>query len=217
MYIEHHTKDKNDNELQKIIFTAIHCCLKCVECCLDKINKNSYIWVAIWGDSFLIGACSSFALIWRNLARVAALSMVSHFLFVLGKVMVALLVIAVVHYQIENVEPYVSEVYSPVLPLIVAFLIAYVIASLFMLVFASTVDTIFICFLVDEENNGEGEMLAPESLQKLVGKYHSHSKKHAHTHQMKRPGHQKKHHAKVELHNQTSDGKNVNRGSMLPH
>lgn len=40
-----------------------------------------------------------------------------------------------------------------------------------MVVYETTIDTVFICFLVDEEVNGTGKMFASEKLQRLVGKY----------------------------------------------
>jgi len=57
-----------------------------------------------------------------------------------------------------------------------------VVSSLFMMVFDTAIDTIFLCFLVDCEHNGngdEGYMLASKELQKLVGKYKSESKEEA--------------------------------------
>jgi len=79
-YIEKKCKGNPPNKLQKAVFCMIHCCLWWLECCLDKVNKNALIWCAIYGDNFFSSACSSFALIWRNLARVAALHVVTtHF------------------------------------------------------------------------------------------------------------------------------------------
>jgi choline transporter-like protein 2/4/5 len=188
LYTASLTKDENDeNFLKKLCNACLFCCLKCVQCCLDKVNKHAFIWTAIWGDSFLVASCSSFALIWRNLARVAALNVVSHFLFILGKIMVALMATGLVGIVMEKQEPWASAVYSPILPLLAMFIISYAIASLFMLVFAATVDTIFICFLVDEETHERGEMLAPESLRKLVDKYDARSKKNALTAKLLNP------------------------------
>jgi hypothetical protein len=58
---------------------------------LDKLNRNALIWTAIWGDGFFTAACAAFALLWRNLARVAAINLVSSSLLLLSKVAVACL------------------------------------------------------------------------------------------------------------------------------
>lgn len=46
-FIEAKTKGKDgqQNRLQKCVFCMIYCCLRCLECCMDKINKNALIWV----------------------------------------------------------------------------------------------------------------------------------------------------------------------------
>lgn len=75
-YLERQTIGKPPNPLQKALFCMIKCFLRCLECCLDKINKYSLSWTAVYGDGFCISVCSSFALVWRNLFRVAAVNTV---------------------------------------------------------------------------------------------------------------------------------------------
>lgn len=87
-YVERKMKSTQGepNRIQKAVLSMISCCLKLAECCLDRISKNALIWTSIWGDHFLTAACSSFSLIWRNLSRVAALTVVSNVLLTVGKV-----------------------------------------------------------------------------------------------------------------------------------
>lgn len=75
-YLERQTVGKPPNPVQKALFCVIKCFLRCLECCLDKINKYSLSWTAVYGDGFCISVCSSFALVWRNLFRVAAVNTV---------------------------------------------------------------------------------------------------------------------------------------------
>jgi len=158
--------------IQRAILCLLSCCLRCVECCLDKISKNALIWTAIWGDSFFTAACSSFALIWRNLRKVAALNAVSAALLVLGRVTVALVTMAVCGYTLSNVEPYKSEVSSPIVPMLVIFILAYVVSSLFMMIFEVTIDATLLCFLVDSERGASApEMFASRGLQELIGRH----------------------------------------------
>jgi len=172
-YIEENSKGKA-NKVQKAIFCAIQCCLKCLECCLDKLSKNAFIWNAIYGDCFCYSAAASFKLLWRNLARVAAINMVSGYLLLIGKVVVAVLTAGIVGLILTAAEPFKTEVGSPVFPVLVTMLLAFMVASLFMVVYETTIDTIFLCFLVDEEDGGD--MFAGKSLQKVIGKYADASK-----------------------------------------
>jgi len=178
-YLEKQTVGKPPNPLQKALFCLIKCFLKCLECCLDKINKYSLSWTAVYGDGFCISVCSSFALVWRNLFRVAAVNTVSSIIFGMGKLAVALCTAALVAWYLRTIEPFASNVTSPLAPAMLCFFVGYILSGLFFVVFSSTIDTLFICFLIDSEVNKSGEMMAPKALQKLVGKYEKRSKKEA--------------------------------------
>lgn len=156
------------NFITKCIFCFINCCLYCMQCCLDKINKNAFVWTAVWGDSFGTAACSSFKLIWGNLGRTGAMSVVSSFIMFVGKVLVALATCGICAIVMKSIY---KNLNSLVLPVIIIFILAYMVASLFMLIFETTMDTIFLCFLIDEKcNKAAGTMLASEGLKQLVEK-----------------------------------------------
>jgi len=176
--LEKKAQAENANQLQRALLCALACCLKCADCCLDKVNKNAFIWTSIYGDSFVPAACSSFALVWANLARVAAISIVGDTLLFIGKFVVALLTTGIMAFVIEGA--YGDKISSLALPLVLIFILAYLVASLYMVVFETTIDTIFICFLVDEKFNKQtGQMLAPPSLIRLVDNHAAINAEHA--------------------------------------
>jgi len=150
---------------------------------MDKVNHNAFVWTAIYGDSFIPAACSSFALVWSNLARLAAVNMVGDFLLFLGKILVALLTTGIMAIAIQ--QEYADSVSSLVMPAVLIFIISYLVASLFMVIFDTTIDTIFLCFLIDEKFNKNGQMLAPPSLVALVESYSTESAEKANN--LKRP------------------------------
>jgi len=163
---------RQKNGLQKCILSCLSCCLACAECCLDKISKNALIWTAIWGDSFFTAACSSFVLLWRNLAKVAALNAVADTLMFIGKITIALVTMAMCGWGLIHIPRWSTQIYSPIVPVIVIFILSYVVASFFMLVFEVAIDTTLLCFLVDcESHKHGGEMFASHGLQKLVAKH----------------------------------------------
>jgi len=170
-YVGKKASSQNPNALQKCVFCCIQCCLKCLECCLDKVSKNAFIWTAIWGGSFCPSACAAFALLWRNLSRVAAVNVVGAYLIGLGKLTVALVNCGAFVLVFINVDKYRHSLSSPVVPCICIFVLSYFITSLFMVIFETVVDTTFLCFLVDCEHNTGGLMMASPSLQKLVDKH----------------------------------------------
>jgi hypothetical protein len=144
---------------------------------MDKVNKYALVWTAVYGDNFIVSACSSFALVWRNLFRVAAVNMVSTIVFFMGKVSIGLITAALVAALLEfGADRLGLEIVSPLGPAVMVFVGAYCVATLFFVIFSSTIDAIFLCFLIDSENNDAGQMFASKSLQKLVGKYENQSK-----------------------------------------
>lgn len=151
---------------------------------MDKINKNAIIWMAIYGNNFCISTCSSFALVWRNLFRLAAVNTVTILLLTLGKVAVAMSCTAVSVVALAYAPPYNETIYSPVFPGLIVFILSYCVARSFFQVFESIIDATFFCFLVDAENNEKGKMLAHKKLQKLVGKYSKESEEEARVMQM---------------------------------
>src|SRR5690606_29595112 len=114
--------------IQRAVFCMLQCVLACAKYCMDKINKAAFVWVAIFGSDFATGACSSFALIWANLARVIAVTLVGEYLMLLGKVMIAFATTGVMLIIIEAMYDD-DELNSPVMPCVVIFILAWVVAE----------------------------------------------------------------------------------------
>lgn len=169
---------KEPNKLQKLLFKLVDCFLWCLECCLDKISKNALIWMAIYGDAFCPSVCGSFALIWANIMRLAVISLFSAMVTLLGKVMIPLMTVGFCGLILMNVEPFATDISSPIAPLVVILILALAVAILFLTVYDTAIDTIFLCFLIDEKHNkSSGEMLADPALAAIVQKYSAESKK----------------------------------------
>lgn len=170
---------KEPNKLQKVLFRVVDCLLWCLECCLDKISRNALIWVAVYGDAFCPAVCSSFKLIWSNLMRVAVITFFSSIVTNLGKIMIPLMTMGVCGFILVEMDPYKTELQSPLLPLIVIGIISFAVAMLFLTVYDTAIDTVFVCFLIDEKQNKDSgkPMLADEGLRNIVQKYEAESKK----------------------------------------
>ena len=167
-YVQAQARGK-ESRLQKAVFACVQCCLKCLQTFLDKVNRNALIWSSVYGDNLLHSIEGSFKLIWDNLFRVAAINLVADFLFLLGKVVIAAATAGISVVIMSRVNTYSGELSSLFVPCVVVFILSYVVASLFMAVFSTAVDTVFLCFLVDcQENEKDGIMLASDGLRQLV-------------------------------------------------
>jgi len=60
----------------------------CMEKCMKFLNKNAYIQTAIFGSNFCSSAKKAFFLILRNIARIGAVTLVSEFVIIIGKVFI---------------------------------------------------------------------------------------------------------------------------------
>jgi len=159
------TAGEKKTKIQKLMFKLIHCILWCAEKCLDKISKNALIFTAIYGQALCPAAFASFKLIWRNLARTAAISLVSGFIGMLGKLCIVLFTCAIGVIILSEA----TEVNFMFMPILMIFFISYMVAALFMNLLGIVVDVVFLCFLVDEEANKEkGQMFADDGLKTIV-------------------------------------------------
>jgi len=169
---------KEPNKVQKLLFRLVDCLLWCLECCLDKVSRNALIWVGVYGDAFCPSVCGSFKLMWANLVRVAVITFFSTIVTMLGKIMIPLATTGVCAVLLLNAEPFKSELSSPIYPLVVIFIVAIAVALMFLTVYDTAIDTVFMCFLLDEKHNKKnGRMLADEGLRSIVQKYEAESKK----------------------------------------
>merc|ERR1712079_16233 len=76
------------------------------------------------------------------------------------------------------IPPYKDDLSSIIFPIVTIGILTYTVGWLFMVVYDTAVDTVFLCFLVDEKNNEKsGTMLADEGLKELVDKYADRSEK----------------------------------------
>eukprot|EP00479_Gromia_sphaerica_P009184 TRINITY_DN3790_c0_g1_i1.p1 TRINITY_DN3790_c0_g1~~TRINITY_DN3790_c0_g1_i1.p1 ORF type:complete len:149 (-),score=8.23 TRINITY_DN3790_c0_g1_i1:31-477(-) len=143
-YIQSKTQNQA-NAFQKSVFCCCQCCLRCLRCCCDKINKNAFIFTALYGNAFLVGAWNAFRVVFENIARVAAINMVGEWIIILGKLLITAATLGISALILTSAEPYKSDLYSLVLPLTVISLIAYVVGACFMALYEVSIDVIFLC------------------------------------------------------------------------
>jgi len=104
---------------------------------------------------------------------------VSNLVFFIAKLMVGVSTAGLCGLVLVYVPYFQDTISSPLAPSLVIFMIGFTVASLFLSVFHAAIDAIFLCFLVDSENNEKGSMRASKALQRLVGKYEKDSEKKA--------------------------------------
>ncbi|GMT31470.1 hypothetical protein PFISCL1PPCAC_22767, partial [Pristionchus fissidentatus] len=158
------------------ILIALKCCFWCMEVFLKFLTKNAYIMMAIYGKNFFTSAKDSFGLVTRNVIRTVVINNVTSFLLFLGKATISAGLGAVSYYYfsglwIINGLPQI-QLYYYFVPIIITVVGTYFITSCFFDVYEMAVNTTFICFLEDSEQN-DGSAAKPyfmsDDLKKILG------------------------------------------------
>jgi hypothetical protein len=139
-------------------------CICILDYCIKFITKNAYIQIALTNKSFCPAALSTFFLIVRNAARFTIISGIGAILMFVGKALIIILS-GWISYIIMMNSKLKDEIFSPIFPVIVVCMIAYILASIFLSVFSFASTAILHAFLIDEEVKGNR---APESLKSFV-------------------------------------------------
>ncbi|KAG3191978.1 hypothetical protein PC128_g10758 [Phytophthora cactorum] len=181
-YLDRNTKQiQQTNRVVRVALLAVKCCLWCFEKCIKFLSKNAYILIAMKGSSFCAASARSFKLIFKNMARVAVVNSISFFLLLLVKMTITLAVGLVVFGLLSKSSSLSfaadqlsllggATVTSLLAPVVVACVLAWLVASAFVNVYDTAIDTILLCFCEDTELHGDtaSEFMSKE-LQRIMG------------------------------------------------
>merc|ERR1712156_1178210 len=143
-----------ENPVARCCLCCIHCFLKCVDCCIDKLSKDGFVFTSIFGTPFCSSAIMAFDMIWENLMNVAALTVVSDYVEFVGKISVSMVTTGIMLFAID--QYYTEDRISSYLFICLALLcITYLSALVFMHVFDVAIETLFLCCVIDLKANGQ--------------------------------------------------------------
>ena len=167
-YLQRKAK-KSGSKLAQLVLCIIQSCMWCVEKTMKFINKNAYIQIAIFGYSFCKAARRAFFLIARNILRIAAVSIVSSFVLLIGKVLVPVGTTTLCYLFLTSTGG-ADGLAGLWAPLFLVFLLSFFTVQMFNEVFGMAIWTILQCFVADEEmfGQGDGHMFCPGSLKSCI-------------------------------------------------
>jgi len=149
-----------ENKFMAAILCCIQCILKCLDCCLSKITKDGFVFTSIYGTPFCSSAINAFDMIMKNLINVAALGIVSDYVEFIGKMAICLFTTGFMIFVIDASyeEDEISSYMCVCLALIA---ISYLVAIVFMHLFDVAIETLFLCYVIDIEANGNPVFSSP--------------------------------------------------------
>ena len=137
---------------------------------MDKISKEGFIFTTIYGTGFCYSSLQALKLLWNNIGRAFIVEGISKYMEIFGRLAIASITTGLCLLYLNFDDYYIDHVSSVLIPSIIIFILSYLIGSLFMMVLEVGVDTIFLCYLVDETVHGTPRF-ASDSLVTVTNKH----------------------------------------------
>jgi hypothetical protein len=148
-YLEQQAKAQK-NQVMVYVFKIIGCFIWCFEKCMQFLNKNAYIQMALMGTNFCTSAKKAFFLILRNAARFGTVAVLGQVVFFIGVFSITLATAVIGYFLLGAMHPDVP----PLAPILVFTAIGYLVSQCYMSVFGMATDTSLQCFIACEEMGG---------------------------------------------------------------
>lgn len=153
-YIHKKIKSANgDRPMPRPVQWLLTCCRCCLDCChrfIKYVNLNAYCQVALTGEPFCIAAMNGFILILKNSASFIFTGGLGGFFNLIGKLTVCVLNMIICWCILDMGDTkLVSKINSPVGPLVIVFILTYMIAQLFMGMYTTIATCILHCLFAD--------------------------------------------------------------------
>ncbi|XP_065576123.1 choline transporter-like protein 2 isoform X1 [Artemia franciscana] len=176
-WLDRKLKKYHDNWISRCLICCCKCCLWMLEKFMRFINRNAYIITAIRGTNFFSSAREAVSLIMRNLARVWVLDKVTDLMLLIGRLVICIGIGILSNYVLTGGVPQLNselpQLSYQIVPIVVIVIGSYFITGAFFGVYAMAVDTMFLSFLIDCENNDGSEdrpYYMSKDLMEILGK-----------------------------------------------
>ena len=146
-------KKQGNKRLVKIVVAVMECLISGIEYCLKYISTQAYIFTAIHGLGFWPACVRLFKLLSDNPLRVGVAQVLGRIVVALGRNFVVLFTVGITFALATYVEPFKSQNESPFLALFMVFAISYLMCVIVFEIFGMGMDTLIVCFILDEEMN----------------------------------------------------------------
>lgn len=147
-YIQYKLK-KRGGRIAQFFLCCLSCCLLVFEKCLKFLNKHLYIQCALHGTSFFPSAINAFTLLFKNLGRLAAVSLVGDFVVLIGKISVTLTCSGAAYLYMTTYMA--DELNGFVLPTIFVAFLSFLTSTMFLGVLSGTTDALLQACIEDEK------------------------------------------------------------------
>jgi len=176
-FIENENKHSANNPCVSMLVCCCMCWLDCVKSCVEFINKNAYIDIAVTSNSFCWAARNALATI-ASFGGAMLILNGATWIFSLIATTVIVVSCGLISDMILQLDSFTNNesdyfVDDPTLATVIACGLAFLISLTFMSIFDMTSDTLLYCFGHDVRT-GKNTGHAPAALRDLIRTYKSH-------------------------------------------
>jgi len=173
-YFAKRAKAKGENPVLACCLVCCKCCIDCFTRCMEYINQNAYIDIAINSNDFCTAARRSFSFIASSGAEIVLLSGATIVFTAIGVLSVTFSCALLGYWMVTNIPDYSlesspGEIPNPTAVAVMAGLIGLIVSSAFMVVLDQTADTLLYTFTWNKAHDPDTvRIYAPEELADLV-------------------------------------------------
>lgn len=165
--------EKEGNAILALVAKCLVCVVTCVKSCMEFLNKNAYMDVAIRSTWFCTAAKNALKMILSEAALMALLNGACFIFQIAGAGLISGGGAAIAYLTVTGHDSYTSDT-SPYfvdnVPAVVvaSFIVALTIAIPFMITFDMCADTLLYCFMVDKARPSGGHDYCPDQLRRII-------------------------------------------------
>mmetsp|Transcript_20907 Transcript_20907/g.31188 ORF Transcript_20907/g.31188 Transcript_20907/m.31188 type:complete len:370 (-) Transcript_20907:2479-3588(-) len=155
------------NNVSDVAFGCCQCFIFVLERWLKYLSKNAYIQTALFSYSYCRGSRDAYYLINRHSYLMGVCGLVSDAALFMGKLFVVV-GCAITAFGISE-QNFTEDSFAAICVMVGTGILAYFVIDIFSNVLEMAMDTILICFLVDDEMFGtQGSRYVPEELDNFI-------------------------------------------------
>ena len=153
------------------------CCVNCLERIMKFLNKHAYIEVGLRCYSFCGAAAKSVQVMTTNFLRFTALAGLVELFLIMGTIIISVCTTLIGYGILKGYGHATNIEFETIGPLVIIFMIAFVISMLFNNVFDVSADTMLHCYVLDETLNfSDGYQKCPEKLKNIAQSMNDHQR-----------------------------------------
>lgn len=145
--------DQQRNCLCQCLLSCVECCLGGCECIFNKANKEGFIFTSVFGSAYCYSSYHALKLLLENVDRTLMVEGISHYTEFVGRLTISFINTAIAAFVLKYYPYFESNVSSILFPCAIVFVMSYIIAALFLMVIEVSVETLFLCYLLDDSVN----------------------------------------------------------------